>query len=142
MTGILFRLVQITAGYVLACIAGITTLFYAAPETGLFTPPPLSTTIELLSRAATIIGLVVDAPVVLAAGLALAAAIAGELLRLRSWLYHLISWGGAAGASVLASGWLWEPGAPAGVGGSILLAFIAAGFIAGLVYWLVAGRSA
>jgi hypothetical protein len=71
----------------------------------------------------------------------LIAAVAGEVLRLRSWMYYVLA-GGVALAAVplLAS---TESSDFAAVASSQYMAiFLAAGFAGGFVYWLLAGRSA
>ncbi|MGC1179484.1 MAG: hypothetical protein WA884_10805 [Methyloceanibacter sp.] len=72
---------------------------------------------------------------------ALVAAVVGEALRLRSWMYYVLA-GGAALAAVpmLASAPAVDmPGLPAG---QYMTIFAAAGFAGGFVYWLLAGRGA
>lgn len=72
---------------------------------------------------------------------ALAAVIAGEVLRLRSWMYYVL----AGGASVVAIPLLTSPRAediqslPAS---PYLSIFAASGFVGGFVYWLLAGARA
>ena len=137
----LFRIIVITFGYFLALISGVTTLAFAAPQTSLFTLPPFSTTLELLERAFTIAGLILDAPVVTVAALGLVAVVIAEIGRVRNWTYHILAWGAAGGAAAGASRWLWHADAQASFGREVIIAFVASGFVAGFVYWLVAGRS-
>jgi hypothetical protein len=69
------------------------------------------------------------------------AAIVGEALRMRSWMYYVLA-GGAAMAAipVLASSPVDRvPALPAG---QYVTIFAAAGFVGGFVYWLLAGRRA
>lgn len=141
MISALGRIVVVCAGFALACLAGIATLVVAAPETGLFTLPPFSTELDVIARTFTIVGLLVDAPVVTAAALGLAAVAIGESARLRSWLYHVPAWGAAGAGAATASRWLWHAGTPPAIARDIIIAFVAAGFVAGFTYWLVAGRS-
>lgn len=68
---------------------------------------------------------------------ALIAAVVGEALHLRSWMYYVLAGGAAlAAVPVLASA---EPSLP---GGEYMAIFAAAGFGGGFVYWLLAGQSA
>ena len=142
MTDVLARFAVIAAGYALACLAGAAMLLIAAPETSLFTPPPFSTALDLIARAMTLISLILDAPVTVAAALGLAAVVLAEILRLSSWIFHVLAWGAAGGAAAAASSWLWDAGAPSGVAQEVLIVFIGAGFVSGAVYWLVAGHGA
>ena len=69
------------------------------------------------------------------------AAIVGEALRIRSWMYYVLG-GGAAMAAIPV---LASPGAaslPAIPTGQYMTIFAASGFIGGFVYWLLAGRNA
>lgn len=141
MTTALFRIVTVAAGYLLACLAGIATLIFAASETDLFTVPAFPTTFDLFYRAATVAGLVADAPVVTVAALGLAAVVVAEIIRVRACLWHILFWGAAAAVAAGASRWLWDMPAPAGIGDEVMIAFVASGFVAGFVYWLVAGRT-
>jgi len=65
------------------------------------------------------------------------AAVAGEALKLRSWMYYVLAGGVALAAiPVLAPP---EPNLPTG---EYMTIFAAAGFVGGFVYWLLAGRNA
>ena len=69
------------------------------------------------------------------------AAIVGEALRIRSWMYYVLA-GGAAMAAIPV---LASPGAaslPAIPTGQYMTIFAASGFVGGFVYWLLAGRNA
>ena len=84
------------------------------------------------------VGTVTPALTVLPAAIA---AIAGEALRIRSWMYYVLA-GGAAMAAipVLASPRSEQlPPLPAG---QYMTIFAAAGFVGGFIYWLLAGRNA
>ncbi|WP_157014483.1 hypothetical protein [Mesorhizobium xinjiangense] len=66
---------------------------------------------------------------------------ATEILGLRDWLWHALG-GGAVSAAVLAYAWQ-RPGAdPAFSDQGFFLIVVAAGLLAGIAYWLVAGRGA
>ena len=94
--------------------------------------------------AASVFGMVLFATTVTPALTVLPAAIAaiaGEALRIRSWMYYVLA-GGAAMAAipVLAAPRSGElPPLPAG---QYMTIFAAAGFVGGFVYWLLAGRNA
>ena len=69
------------------------------------------------------------------------AAIAGEALSIRSWMYYVLAGGAALAAiPILASSPSEQiPPLPAG---QYMTIFAAAGFVGGFVYWLLAGRNA
>ena len=70
---------------------------------------------------------------------AIAAAIAGEALKLRSWMYYVLAGGAALAAIPLLAG---DPAAAGLPEGQYVTIFAAAGFAGGFVYWLLAGRRA
>jgi hypothetical protein len=142
MTEVVYRLVVIAFGYGLALLAGGATLAVAAPHMSLFTLPSIATSVDIMVRVMTLVGLVLDAPVVTIAALGLVAVVLGEIARLRGWAYHVLAWGAAGAAAAGASRWLWQSDASAGIARDVAIAFTASGFVAGFVYWLVAGRSA
>jgi hypothetical protein len=81
------------------------------------------------------VGTVTPALTVLPAAIA---AIAGEALRIRSWMYYVLA-GGAAMAAIPV---LASPRAntlPPIPSGQYMTIFAAAGFVGGFVYWLFAG---
>jgi hypothetical protein len=97
----------------------------------------------LRQGAAPVFGIVLFAGTVAPALTVLPAAIAaivGEALRIRSWMYYVLAGGAALVAfPVLASQRGELPTLPAGQYTTI---FAAAGFVGGFVYWLLAGRNA
>ncbi len=66
------------------------------------------------------------------------AVVIGEVLRLRSWLYYVP----AGGASLAVIPILVSPEARAVPAADYMTVFASAGFPAGFVYWLLAGRKA
>jgi hypothetical protein len=98
----------------------------------------------LQQGAAPIFGMVMFAGAVapaLTALPALAAIIAGEVLRIRSWIYYVL-----AGGASLAAIPLLVPSSTASaaeiVTSHYMTIFLAAGFAGGFVYWLLAGARA
>lgn len=72
---------------------------------------------------------------------ALAAVVAGEVLRTRSWMYYVL----AGGASLVAIPLLASPRVPdiqSLPASPYISIFAAAGFVGGFVYWLLAGARA
>lgn len=84
------------------------------------------------------VGTVTPALTVLPAAIA---AIAGEALRIRSWMYYVLA-GGAAMAAVPVLASPRSEQLPALPAGQYMTIFAAAGFVGGFVYWLLAGRNA
>jgi hypothetical protein len=72
---------------------------------------------------------------------ALLVVLVGEIGRVRSWLYYMVG-GGAALASVPLLSRVWEQQAAVLPPTAVWQLFATAGFAGGLVYWLIAGRSA
>ena len=96
----------------------------------------------VLHDAAPVFGFVLFAGTVahaLTALPALLAIIAGEALRIRSWMYYVLT-GGAAVAAIplLAS----ADNVAVLPSGQYMAIFAAAGFVGGFAYWLLAGRNA
>ena len=72
---------------------------------------------------------------------AIAVAIVGEILRIRSWIYYVL----AGGVSLAAIPLLVTPSSadlPAVATTQYMTIFVAAGFVGGFIYWLFAGRRA
>lgn len=66
----------------------------------------------------------------------LVAVVIGEVLRLRSWIYYVL----AGGASLAVIPILIAPEARGAPAADYMTIFASAGFAAGFVYWLLAGR--
>lgn len=98
----------------------------------------------MLQQGAPVFGIVVFAGTVtraLTALPALVAVVAGEVLKLKSWMYYVL----AGGASLAVVPLLAAPrGADltAIVASQYMPIFAAAGFAGGFIYWLLAGRRA
>jgi hypothetical protein len=71
----------------------------------------------------------------------LIAVVAGEVLRLRSWMYYVLA-GGAALATVPLLASTESSNFAAGASSQYMAIFLTAGFAGGFVYWLLAGRNA
>jgi len=69
------------------------------------------------------------------------AAIVGEALRIRSWMYYVLA-GGAAMAAIPVLASPRSDQLPVLPTGQYMTIFAAAGFVGGFVYWLLAGRNA
>jgi hypothetical protein len=71
----------------------------------------------------------------------LIAVVAGEVLRLRSWMYYVLAGGAALAAVPLLVG-TRNSDVEAVASSEYMAIFLAAGFAGGFVYWLLAGRNA
>lgn len=95
--------------------------------------------------AASVFGMVLFAGTVAPALTVLPAAIAaivGEALRIRSWMYYVLAGGAAMAAIPALAGPPPGEALPAFPSGQYMTIFAAAGFVGGFIYWLLAGRNA
>jgi hypothetical protein len=93
---------------------------------------------------ATVFGIVLFASAVapaLTALPALIAVVAGEVLKIRSWIYYVVAGGLSLAAIPLLAG-TPEAGSAAIPAGEYMTIFVTAGFAGGFIYWLLAGARA
>jgi hypothetical protein len=140
----IFRMLWVVTAFLVAAAVALAVLFVLG---AMWTGDELRAAAPndpLLRDGAPIFGMVLFAGTVgpaLNALLALIAVVAGEVLRIRSWMYYVL----AGGASLAAIPIL---AAPQGADLTAILAsqymtiFAAAGFAGGFVYWLLAGARA
>ena len=141
----ILRVIWVAIAFLLAVGAALAVLFalgamWVGDELRAAAPhdPMLRHGVDRIFGVVLFVGTVTPALTVLPA---LAAAIAGEVLKIRSWMYYVL----AGGASLLAIPLLASPhaeGLQALPASPYLSIFAAAGFIGGFVYWLLAGRMA
>lgn len=132
----LARSFGIFAGYVLACIAfGAVLVAFAIPPAELVALPP-----ERLSIAGLLALSSASWAIVFASPLALIAAVIAERRAIREWLYYVVVAVLAAGIGFLAQYVSELQGAPTIFNNYALIAFLTGGVVAGLVYWVIAGR--
>ena len=131
-------ILRVLVGFVLACIAA------ALVKLGFsLTPAELvSDDVDKLTASGVLSLMIATHNAVFAAPFALVAAAIGEWQSIRSWIYYAL-----AGIAIAIAGFIalysGESGGQATiVNNYALAAFLAAGFVGGLVYWLVAGRRA
>ena len=136
------RLISVLIGFILACLAaGFTKVFFATTPSEL-AGLPTDVASDRISKVFES-GLFASAQCLLfAAPFALVAAAIGEWRSLRDWTYYAV-----VGLAIALVGFLAQysseaQGQPTIVNNYALSAFLTAGFAAGLVYWLFAGRSA
>jgi hypothetical protein len=98
----------------------------------------------MLHHGAPVFGMVLFASTVAPALTSLpglVAAVAGEVLRLRSWMYYVLA-GGVAFAAVPLLVGTRNSDLAAVASSQYMAIFLTAGFAGGFVYWLLAGRAA
>jgi hypothetical protein len=140
-----FRMIWVAIALMLAVAAALAVLFalgsmWVGDELRAAAPndPMLQYGTDRIFGIVLFVGTVTPALTILPA---LAAVIAGEVLRIRTWMYYVL----AGGVSLVAIPLLASPRAeniqslPASPYMSI---FAAAGFVGGFVYWLLAGARA
>jgi hypothetical protein len=142
------RILAVLLGFLTAVIAGGVTLFFvgsrwAAGEVAAHmeqgSPDEVS---RFLSEALGAIAFVFTIAPALTLAPAIVAVLVGELARIRSVLYYLIAGGAAAAAMPLIAGATAEATQNASYAAPYFSIMATAGFAAGLVYWLIAGRRA
>ena len=133
-------MLRVIVGFVLACLAaGLTMVLFV------YTPLELATEHagERVSEAGLLALAAATHSAVFAAPFALIGAGFAEWQRIGSWLYYTLVGIAIAGVGFLAQFWTESRQGEASIVNSYAVtAFIVTGFVAGVVYWLVAGRSA
>lgn len=133
----MFRaIIRVLFGFILACIAaGVSQVLFAfgPSEVSSGDPERLALLLNLAAAAAT-------QSAVFAAPLALVSAAVSEWQDIRSWLYHTV-----AGVVIAAAGFAAQysseaPGTASVFNNYALAAYMVTGLVAGLVYWVFAGR--
>jgi hypothetical protein len=140
----IFRMIWVGVAFFVSALAALAVLFalgaiWAGDELRAAAPDD-----PLVRDGAPIFGMVLFAGTVgpaLTALPALIAVVAGEVLRVRSWMYYVL----AGGLSLAAIPILAAPEAaelPAVVASHAMTIFATAGFAGGFLYWLLAGARA
>jgi hypothetical protein len=140
----IFRMIWVVTAFCIAALAALAVLFalgaiWVGDELRAAAPND-----PLLERGAPIFGMVLFAGTVgpaLTSLPALIAVVAGEVLKLRSWMYYVLAGGAALAAiPILAAP---QSAELADVAAShAMTVFATAGFAGGFVYWLLAGARA
>jgi drug/metabolite transporter (DMT)-like permease len=132
-------MLRVIIGFVFACLAAGFTMV-------LFVYTPLELATELASERVSEVALLALAAgthsAVFASLFALIAAAFGEWHKIGSWLYYVLVAIAIAGVGFLAQFWTEAEGEASIVNSYAVTAFIVTGFVAGIVYWLFAGRYA
>jgi hypothetical protein len=131
------RIIRVVFGFVLACLAaGLAVVLFV------YVPFELS---DLQSERLVEIGIMSLAAAtqtaIFAAPFALIGVVFGEWQRIGSWMYYVLLAMAVAAIGFLVQFWK-EAGAAEGtiVNSYAVTAFLVAGFVAGIVYWLFSGR--
>jgi hypothetical protein len=130
--------IRVLFGFVLACLAaGLTmVLFVFTPLEVTGMPGDRLSEVGLLTLAAATHSAVFAAP------FALIGAVFGEWQRVGGWLYYVLVAIVIAGIGFTAQSWTESIGEASIINSYAVSAFLLTGFVAGMVYWLVAGRYA
>jgi len=138
----MLTLLRVLFGFIIAClVAGaVTVAFIVTP--GDLASLPADAQAERLGNAGILALLTATHSAIFSFPFALLAIGVAELWRLRSWLYYA-----AVGVIIALGGFSAEylnevPGEPSILNNYALAAFLAAGILGGLAYWLFAGRRA
>lgn len=137
MAHMIGRLILVPLGFVLAAASALV----IAVSIGLERLTQASASLPIIEWMAAI----VTGGFSLTSGLtlipALAVIVVGEVARIRSWLYYLV--GGGLSLALLPFMGVLESGSVEALSAGALWQVLAtAGFAGGLVYWVIAGRSA
>jgi len=140
----IFRMIWVVTAFCIAALVALAVLFalgaiWVGDELRAAAPND-----PLLERGAPIFGVVLFAGTVgpaLTALPALIAVVAGEVLKLRSWMYYVLA-GGAALAAIPILAAPQSAELAEVMASHAMTVFATAGFTGGFVYWLLAGARA
>ena len=140
------RILAVLFGFILASLAGTITLFvlgarWAAGESTAFTPENADEVSRGLNQGLGVIAFFVTVTPLLTLLPALTAAVVGEVARIRSLLYYILA-GGAAAVLMPLIATTAEATGGTTYAAPYFAILATAGFAAGFVYWLIAGRNA
>ncbi|MFN3743165.1 MAG: hypothetical protein ACK4TL_00530 [Hyphomicrobiaceae bacterium] len=138
----LLRVLWILIGYLLACTAFSLVLVAFVFTPAEFASLPVGAGSGRLSMAGFQLLASSVQVVIFAAPLALVAAAMAEWRGIDEWIYYALVALLIAGVGFMAQYVSELQGAPTIVNNYAFIAFMTGGFVAGLVYWLVAGRHA
>jgi hypothetical protein len=140
------RILSVFIGFVLALIGGGITLFFvgsrwAAQEVAAQMADDSGEVPHFLSEAVGMVSFLFTVAPVLTLAPAVVAVVVGELARIRSLLYYVLAGGAAAAAMPLIAA-PYEAAQNTTYNAPYFSIMATAGFAAGLIYWLFAGRRA
>ena len=140
------RILVVSVGFLLALLTGAATLLFigtrwAAQEVATQMPENSDEVSRFMSEALGMVAFVFNMAPVLTVAPAVVAIVVGELARIRSVLYYMLAGGAAAALMPLIAA--PQQAAENTTYTTPYFAIMAtAGFAAGLIYWLLAGRRA
>jgi hypothetical protein len=146
ISAVVNRILSVFVGFMLALIGGGITLFFvgsrwAAQEVAAQMADNSGEASHLMSQALGMISFLFTVAPVLTLAPAVVAVVVGELARIRSLLYYILA-GGAAGALMPLIAAPYEAAQNTTYNAPYFSIMATAGFAAGLIYWLFAGRRA
>ena len=133
---------RVLTGFLLACLtAGLVTVLYVFPPSQM-AALPANVFNERAGQAGILALLAATHSAIFGAAFTLIAAVIGEWLSIRNVVYYLL-----AGTAIALLGFLAQfssevTGQPTILNNYALMAFLTAGFFAGVAYWLAAGQFA
>lgn len=133
------RVLRVIIGFVVACLAaGLAMVLFV------YTPAEMASEAagDRFAEAGMLALFAATQSAVFAAPFAFICAGFGEWQKIGAWLYYALVGIAIAGIGFLAQFWSETGGEPTIVNSYAVTAFIVAGFVAGIVYWLFAGRFA
>lgn len=136
------RIIRVLFGFVVSCLAaGLTIVLFVTTPLELASTPSDAAMDALVSNGLLALAAATHSAV-FAAPFALIGAAIGEWRGIGHWVYYVL-----AGIAIAALGFLAQYWSESGGQGSIvnnyaLAAFLTTGFVAGMVYWLLAGQFA
>lgn len=138
----MITLLRVLFGFIIAClVAGAVTVAFVVTPTDLANLPPEAQP-ERLANAGVLALLAATHSAIFAFPFAVLVIGAGEIWRVRSWVYYVL-----AGFIIAVGGFLAEyltevPGQPSILNNYALGTFTVVGILGGFAYWLFAGRRA
>lgn len=136
------KTLRILFGFALACFgAGLTmVLFVLTPGEIIGLPPDVAA--DRLAKGFELAVFVAIQAALFSAPFALVATGLGEALRNRDWTFYAIFGLAIAGLGFFAQHSTEQAGQPTIVNNYALTAFLTAGFVGGMLYWILSGRNA
>ena len=138
----LVRSLRVLLAFALACFAAALTLVLFVLTPGEILGLSSAIRADRVGNAFELTALVTVHIALFSAPLVLVSAVISEMLAIRQWIYHTLTGLLVAGLGFFVQRSTEQIGLPAIVNNYALTAFLVAGFVGGLVYWIVAGRFA
>jgi hypothetical protein len=136
------RLLGVLAAFLVSCLAAAfaLVLFVLTPAEIAGLPPDVRG--DRVAKGIELAGFVAAQFALFSTPFALVVAAVGEMLRKRSWTYYVLAGLAIAGLGFFAQQSTEQAGQPTIANNYALTAFLTAGFVGGLAYWIVRGRFA